>query len=78
MEKEDNIFLKCSNRYIYASGRIIGLPLDLNNNMLYYGFDGELGELEAFGGSHLTKEELREISVLMIQKWTAFLERLSK
>ncbi|MCP3965085.1 MAG: hypothetical protein GY718_01850 [Lentisphaerae bacterium] len=70
-EGKDYIILKCSGKKVYAYSRIVGLGID--DGELYYGYDGHLAE---FSVRALTIEEKKEIGLLMIGKWQAFLDRL--
>lgn len=68
--EEDHITLSTGKRY--AFGRVVGLSLDLDDNIIYYGHDGYVGEFE----DSLTNEEKQEICNMMISKWTEYLEKL--
>lgn len=63
-KEDDKIVLETGKR-IYSIFGIIGISPD---GIAYYGFDGEVGEMEG----RLTPEECKELALYQIELWKKY------
>ena len=71
MPTQDNIILSTGKKY--AAGNIIGICLQGEDDNIYNGHDGIVGEFDG----KLTIEEKKEIARIMINRWARFLGSLT-